>query len=211
MSARRLLWLLPAVVYALFWIWYTPLGGPLSAAEIEHYSALLARDGSEPERVANLRRFMEEDRGHQFVMVNLLHLQAQPQTLPATGAGADAEALLGHYMEHMYPALARRACHPVFAGTAVAGAMDLVGIDDASTWSQAALMRYRSRRDLLEIATDPAFGGRHDYKIAALEQTIAFPVEPVLYLSDPRLLLALILLSVVALIDTLLPARRSDR
>ncbi len=203
MTARVLLWGLPALAYAAFWIWYTPLGAPLSAAEIDRYAALLAARGGEPQRLAGMRRFMEEDDGGQFVMVNLLHLQAQPPELPATGAGADADALLGHYMEHMYPALLRRACHPVFAGAAVFDAMDLVGIDGAETWSQAALMRYRSRRDLLEIATDPAFDSRHDYKIAALEKTIAFPVEPVLYPSDPRLLLALTLLVLIGGIDAL--------
>ncbi|MEQ8859749.1 MAG: hypothetical protein RIC56_13980 [Pseudomonadales bacterium] len=208
MIGRLLLWGLAALVYAVFFVWYTPLGGPLTTAEIDHFTSLLTQEGRDPERVAALRRFMEDDDGGQFIMVNLLHMQADPPTLSATGPGADADALLGHYMEHMYPALAQRACHPVFAGTAVYGAMDLVGIEGAETWSQAALMRYRSRRDLLEIATNPAFGGRHEYKLAALEKTIAFPVEPGFYLSDPRLLLALLLLVVAGAIDALLYRRR---
>ena len=35
---------------------------------------------------------------------------------------------------------------------------------------------------------------KHDFKVAALEKTIAYPVETALYLSDPRFLLALILI-----------------
>ena len=62
-------------------------------------------------------------------------------------------------------------------------------------------MRYRSRRDMLEITADPRFGERHEYKMAGLEKTIAFPVKPTLYLSDPRLLLALILFAFTSLID----------
>jgi len=36
--------------------------------------------------------------------------------------------------------------------------------------------------------------GEHEYKVAALEKTIAFPAEPDLYLGDPRMILGLFLL-----------------
>ena len=61
------------------------------------------------------------------------------------------------------------------------------------TWTQGAGVRYRSRRDLLEISTNPAFQGRHEFKIAAMQKTIAFPIDPWFQLGDPRLLLALFL------------------
>ena len=50
------------------------------------------------------------------------------------------------------------------------------------TWTQGAGMRYRSRRDLLEIATNPAFRGSHEFKVAAMRKTIAFPIDPWLQL-----------------------------
>jgi hypothetical protein len=141
---------------------------------------------------------MEEDSGGQFIMVNVIDMAAEPAELPATGPGASADELLDHYMEHMYPELLRRACHPVFAGAVVGTALDLAGIEGAESWTRVALMRYRSRRDMLEISTNPAFGDRHDYKLAAMDKTIAIPVETQLYLSDPRALLALVLLMSVA-------------
>jgi len=204
---RRLLWVLPAVLYGVFWFWYTPTGGPLTAAEIERFSAAVA--GGDPERVARLRQFMQQDTGRSLVMVNLLDLADAPPTLPGTGPGASADALMDHYMAHMYGELFRRACHPVFYGDVVAAAMDLAGIEGAEAWSRVGLVRYRSRRDLLEIATDPRFGDRHDYKIAALEKTIAVPVEPRLYLGDLRLLLALLLLTGVLLADRALTRNRT--
>jgi hypothetical protein len=197
--SRAALWLIPAMLYAVFWFWYTPLGGPLTAAEMERFAAAIA--GDDPERGARLRRFMTEDTGRQFIMVNLLDMAKAPGELPATGPGASADDLLDHYMEHMYPELLRRASHPLLAGPAVSTAMDVVGIDGAAEWTRVGLMRYRSRRDLLEIATDPRFGARHEYKVAALEKTIAFPIEPQLYLSDLRLLLALVLVAGIALLD----------
>ena len=86
--------------------------------------------------------------------------------------------------------------------------MDVVGIEGAERWDTAALMRYRSRRDLLEIALNPIFAGKHDFKTAALDKTIAYPVETQVYLSDPRFLLALILLAALGLLDLLIYRRR---
>ena len=86
-------------------------------------------------------------------------------------------------------------------GSAVYPTMDLVGIEGAENWDQAALFRYRSRRALLEILTNPAFNGKHHFKTAALDKTIAYPIETSLYLGDPRLLLGLIILALTALID----------
>jgi hypothetical protein len=206
--ARLALWLVPALLYAGFWVWYTPLGGPLTAAEIDRILARVESAGGNSERSARLRRFMEEDTGRQFIMVNVIDMADDPVELPATGPGASAADLMSHYMEHMYSELFKRACHPVLLGEAVFGALDLVGIDGAESWSHVGLMRYRSRRDMIEIATDPAFGGRHEYKVAALDKTIAYPVEPQLYLSDLRFLLALALLALVALVDVVASALR---
>jgi len=96
----------------------------------------------------------------------------------------------------MIPALFARACHPVLYGTAASTAPELFGIENARNWTVGAGMRYRSRRDLLEIATNPAFKDSHEFKIAAINKTIAFPIDPWFHLGDPRLLLALVFLVV---------------
>jgi hypothetical protein len=56
--------------------------------------------------------------------------------------------------------------------------------------------------------TNPEFMSRHDFKIAALTKTIAYPTESKIYMSDPRFLFALILLALVALIDIAVFRRR---
>jgi hypothetical protein len=68
-------------------------------------------------------------------------------------------------------------------------------------------MRYRSRRDMMEIAVNPAFRGSHAFKVAAMQKTIAFPVDPWFQLGDPRLVLGLLFL-VVGLAVSWLGARR---
>lgn len=144
-------------------------------------------------------------------MVNVLDMAENPPSVAGAEPGESAQSLLGRYMEYMYPALLARACHPVYAGSAVSPALDLVGLPGAESWTQGALMRYRSRRDLVEIATNPVFAERHKFKLAALDKTVAFPVENQLYLSDLRFLLALLLFSLCSLIDMLIWRRTSGR
>jgi len=206
--SRALLWSVPAVFYLLFCYWYTDFGGPLSPREIAAFTEQMRANGAGPAQIANLQQFMESDTGRQFVMVNNIDMAENPPTVAGAEPGETAGQLMNRYMEHMYPELFKRACHPVFAGVAVFNAMDVVGIEGAERWDTAALMRYRSRRDLLEIALNPIFGGKHDFKTAALDKTIAYPVETQVYLSDPRFLLALILLAVLGLLDLLIYRRR---
>ena len=88
-------------------------------------------------------------------------------------------------------------------GSAISPAIDLVNADGMENWDSAAIFRYRTRRDMLEIATNPAFSERHDYKLAALDKTIAFPIETKINFGDPRLLLGLLLVAVTSLLNNL--------
>lgn len=207
MPTRVKIWLLPALLYTLFLFWYTDFGGPLSDAEVDAFLATMKTNGSDSEVIAFIERFAREDSGKQFLMVNNIDYNENPADVANAEPGETAEQLMARYMEHMIPALLMRACHPVLMGSAVYPTMDLVGIDGAESWDAAALFRYRSRRAFLEIVTNPAFRGKHHFKTAALEKTIAYPIEPQLYLGDPRLLLGLILLALTALVDLLWPSR----
>jgi hypothetical protein len=86
--------------------------------------------------------------------------------------------------------------------------MDLVGIEGAETWDQAALMRYKSRRTMMEIVTNPNMMNRHDFKIAALQKTIAYPVEPFGFYSDMRLIFGMLIAIVGLSIRLFLTSKR---
>ena len=193
-------WISLIVIYLSFFIWYTDLGGKLTDDEIEYYAnkfeSNALKDGRvlEPRIKELLQKFMEEDSGKQFMMVNVIDMSENPTFPDGTLAIESSDVLMNEYMEHMYGELLKRASHPAYFGSAVNGSMDLVGIENAEIWERAALFRYKSRRAFLEIVTHPNMNSKHKYKIAALEKTIAFPVENQFYLGDPRLLLGLILL-----------------
>ena len=199
MNNSMKIWISLLVIYAGFFLWYTDMGGKLDEEEIKFFLEKLEENASvnsddSRTQISRIKRFMEEDTGRQFLMVNNIDMNENPEDVEGAEPGESAESLLDRYMEHMYSQLIKRACHPVFAGYAIHPSMDLVGIEGAEIWDQAVLMRYKSRRAFMEVVTHPNMLSKHDFKVAALEKTIAYPVETALYLSDPRFLLALILI-----------------
>jgi len=195
MTRTRWIWAILAGLWVAFFSWYTSFGGPLNDEEIAHYIALIEsrEPAPPPDRVAILRKFMEEDTGDDFVMVNVIDMYETPLQIEGVKPGETSDEVMAKYMAYMYPALFSRACHPVIYGTAANTAMDLMNADGMEQWTTGAGMRYRSRRDLLEIAMNPAFAGSHEFKVAAMRKTIAFPIDPWSQLGDPRLVLALLL------------------
>ena len=202
--SRALIWGIPALLYVVFVGWYTDFGGPLRGDEIARYVALFEAQGQSPESIARVREFMESDSGRQFLMLNAVDYADDPPDVPGAAPGESATQLMDRYMEHMYAELFKRACHPTTMGNAVHHAIDLVGVEaleHAGRWDMGAFFRYRSRRTFMDIVTIPETSGRHEFKVAALDKTIAYPVETQLHLGDARLLLGLILLSTAALAD----------
>ena len=211
-------WLILGAVYIGFFFWYTDMGGKLSQEEIQvfikKHEQNIIDDGVSPDseelqlRINILRRFMEEDNGKQFIMVNNIEMNKDPGDVLGANPGESADQLMSRYMEHMWPNLLKRASHPIFGGYAIWESMDLVGIEGAETWDQAALMRYKSRRAFMEIVTHPDMRGRHAFKIAALQKTIAFPVEPIGYYSDLRVILGMLILIIGLLFQSFFVSRR---
>jgi len=207
MNKRLILWAVPAALWLVFSFWYTDLGGPLSDEEVDEAMLYFDDSGIEPERRKLMEAFLRNDSGRQFLMVNNIDMNENPPPMPGFDPGASADDYMAHYMEHMYTELLSRASHPIFYASGLNITIDVTGIDNAEGWDTAALFRYRSRRTLLEIITNPAIGPRHAFKLAALTKTIAYPVETSLYLSDPRLLLFMLLALISAFIDIALYGR----
>ncbi len=195
LTRTRWIWAILTGLYLAFFGWYTSFGGPLTDEEIAHYIALIEsrEPAPPPERVAMLSKIMEEDSGDDFVMVNVIDMYGTPLQIEGVEPGETSDEVLAKYMAYMVPALLARASHPVLYGDAASSAMDLMNADGMEKWSTGAGMRYRSRRDVLEISTNPAFAGSHEFKIAAMRKTIAFPIDPWMQLGDPRFVLALLL------------------
>jgi len=198
---RSRAWIVLGVLYAAFFLWYTPLGGPLSEAEIASYETKLRGFGGDDGALERWRAFMRSDTGDDFAMWNALDLRDVPEPVEGVPPGASSADVMRLYGEPFFRRAVRDAAHPVVMGAAAAEALDVWGIDGARHWDQGALVRYRSRRDLMDqvvaLAERAAEGDDlHRFKVAALEKTIAFPLDPWFHVGDPRLVLALAFLGV---------------
>jgi hypothetical protein len=191
------IWILAAMTYLAFRLWYDGLGKPLTVDEIAHFSQIIqerAGEGLTTGEVATLGKFMEEDDGKEFLMVNLVQFNASPVTHPETGQDIRAPELLTEYTKPFMGKILRRAGHPVIAGQSLGGYLDAWSTPPDPGWHMAGLVRYRSRRDAIELSiADPTFATIHKYKIAAIKQTFAFPIKTQVALyASPRLSVALV-------------------
>ena len=201
-------WVGGLALYGAFAFWYNNLGGALTPAEIDSYLAGddLLRD---PERLANARAFLEGDDGGEFFMLNLIRLNPGPVPMPDSDELQPAQRVLEVYTDHFMPALFARAGHPAFVGPAAARYVEHWGVEPDPGWTFAGIIRYRSRRDMMELATDPAFDPAHAYKIAAMASTLAFPVAPALMFFGPRVWVGLGLALLAALAHLAIQSRRA--
>jgi hypothetical protein len=182
------------VLYGVFFSWYTSFAGPLADDEIDGYLTALRAAGASDNRLEMWRAFMESDTGGDFAMLNAIELREVP--LPAAGVepGENSADVLGRYTQPFLGSALWNAAHPVMFGAAAAPAIDLWGIPGAEQWTSGALVRYRSRRDLMEQAVYASGLDIHRFKVAAMEKTLAYPLDPWWHLGDPRLVLGLLVL-----------------
>ena len=199
------IWVTTLLVYLVFRLWYDGLRKPLTAEEVEEYTRLLEERAGAGDEVdlAVMRKFLEEDDGKEFIMMNLLHYNPSPMKHPDTGQDARAESILQEYFRPFMGQVIRRGGHPVIAGSAVGGYLDAWNTPPDPGWHGAGLIRYRSRRDIIELSLASAkFQDLHKYKVAALKQTISFPTQTQMGLyASPRVTVALVLALVAALLQ----------
>jgi hypothetical protein len=97
------------------------------------------------------------------------------------------------------PEVLKRGGHPAFAAPAAGDYVEHWGVEADPGWTFSGIIRYRSRRDMMILATDPRFDDAHAYKIAAIANTLAFPVAPTLVFIGPRVWIGLGLALLAAL------------
>jgi len=193
------IWVATLLVYVAFRLWYDGLRKPLTAEEVEEYTRLFEQragaGASDEVDLAVMRKFLEEDDGKEFIMMNLLQYNPSPMKHPDTGQDAQAGSILQEYFRPFMGQVMRRAGHPVIAGRAVGGYLDAWNTPPDPGWHGAGLIRYRSRRDIVELSLASAkFPDLHKYKVAALKQTIAFPTQTQMGLyASPRVTVAMAL------------------
>ena len=172
------IWLTAAALYLVFLYWYNNWSGPIVAGEIDSYiKHFSAGSGAQHTDVEVLRRFLEEDDGKEFVMQNFVTLHPGKMSHPVTGEQVNPQDVIGAYFKPFAKALFKRGGHPVFMARKVGGYIDSWNVDGDPQWAATAMMRYRCRRDLIEMASDSRFSKIHVFKTSSIEKTVSFPVQ----------------------------------
>ena len=177
-----LIWIVMAVLYAVFWLWYSGTKGKLSQTEVESYMQQFESKGVNADNLANLRHFLEKDDGREWFMINLLELKSPKR---------ESSKLLQRYTKTFMAGMFRRAGHPFFVAIAAAKNIENLNCDDADNWSSTGIVRYRSRRDCAETLLDTFGSDHHADKLASLTKTLAFPARANLLMGSPRVLVAM--------------------
>ncbi|MGE0044510.1 MAG: hypothetical protein AB7J28_05560 [Hyphomonadaceae bacterium] len=201
MDEALLIWGAALAAYILFRAWYDNWRGPLSTNEIERFVAAIAgTPGAAVNDLAIVRRFLEEDDGREFFMLNLVRENPNDAPDPETGAMVPGRILTQRYAKAFMPALFARAGHPAIVARPAGGYLDAWNAAPDPGWSVVGYMRYRSRRDMAALASDPRFHHIHPFKIAGVAQTFSFPTRPMIRtLLGPRVWIALLLALIAAL------------
>jgi hypothetical protein len=192
------------LLYGAFLAWYGGKGKPLSGQEVDSLLAEMQRQAGKPvqsdEEAPILKEFRElskSDDGREYYMVNLLKFRKQAHYPEGSPFGDDPLAANDRYNRAIIPLLLKRGGHPVFLGQ-VQG--QFIHPDENDDWDQVAMVRYRSRRDMMKMAAEIAGLGVDIHKWAALEKTQVFPIKPVVSLFFVRATVAVLLFIVMVLV-----------
>lgn len=198
-----LVWVVAAALYGWFRWFYDNRRAPLAETEIDALIPRLPEHArANVEEIARLRDFLLHDDGREFAMLNLVKLAAQPVSHPETGVATPAARLLEGYTRVFFRALVRKACHPAMAARVIGGYLDSWNVAADPGWTIVGYIRYRSRRDMMELVTDPRFANAHLFKIAATPVTLSFPTAPrVLIYASPRITVGLAIALLAALLQ----------
>ena len=196
-------WLVALALSAAFLLWHQPwFSKPLTPAEIDAaFAASVDRATALPEsEKVKLRAFFASDDGRPFYNVNLMlyrdvAIYADGNQRPGIRTGADAA---NAYSRAIIPLLLARGSYPVFISSKISNLLE-EGAPGADFFQEVAIVRYRSRRDMLDMISDPVYMAGAPHKFASLAKNVAVPTTGFVPL-DASIVIPLILFGLAALV-----------
>ena len=102
------------------------------------------------------------------------------------------------YSKSIFPLLLKYGSHPVFVSK-VQGRFLVT--ENSEDWDQVAMVRYRSRRDFIKMATEAGKKNLGEDKWLSIQKTHVFPVKSIIHFGSIRLGLAVVLIIMIFIIN----------
>lgn len=201
-------------LYAAFWTWQTPfwLRGALTPEEVDFHFQLMEKNlampaGEKAAVLARLRAWALADDGKPVFMLNLMRYYPQLRRFEGAPEFAGTPLESNAYYETAVTPLAFAAgAYPLFGGM-TQGENIIEDSAELDNWSRVIVMRYPSRRAVLELFANPAYAPLEPYKMTAL-QVVLVPTQGDLVIPELRWLVGGVLLLLFFLIGWLRAARQ---
>ncbi|MEM1378564.1 MAG: hypothetical protein AAGG69_14370 [Pseudomonadota bacterium] len=176
---RRAVYFFTPIVLLLvgFYVWHTPMRGPLTEAEIDAFIASQAEKGGTVWTSEEaFEAFLRNDDGRPFVMINLMEFRERAQYSDENASNTDmtGEEAGVIYGQSVLPQLLIRGSYPISRAARHNTIINSVG-QQAGEFDSFAMVRYRSRRDLIDMIGSEGFQAAEIHKWASLENTLVAP------------------------------------
>ena len=156
--------LIPLTILFVFMYWYQWSANVLSPAEVDRYMGIIEAQTQTPgaqHDLPALRQFLNEDDGKPVYTVNLYKFRELADYPKATGLSGTGEQAYDRFSNIMVPLMIKRGSHPIFGST---------WADQAnSNWDRIVIVKYRSRRDLVDLFATDDFAEASLHKWASLQ------------------------------------------
>lgn len=156
---------LGVVIFIASMTWYQWSAHPLTDSEVDSYMATIEAQRQKPgarHDLLALRNFLASDDGKPIYTVNLYQFHAianYADQSEFSGSGRDA---YDRFSKVMIKLMIQRGSHPIF------GSQWTHGVN--SQWDRIVIIRYRSRRDLVDLFATDAFADASQHKWASLRK-----------------------------------------
>ena len=169
---------------------------PMTAVEVDDYLAQISEFTHIPgaqHDLNELRGFFSSDDGESFYTVNLYKYHENAQYLTPKSPSISGRGAYDKFSSVMIKLLLNNHSYPVFGSNW----LDL----SENGWDSIVIVKYRSRRDMAKIFSDPKFSMASTHKWASIQKHERFIVKA-LHLPEVNMLFALVIVMLLAILLT---------
>jgi hypothetical protein len=172
--------------YIALLFWYEWSARTLSPSEVDDYMAVIEGQTQVPgarHDLPALRSFLEQDDGKPVYTVNMYRFHDIASYPQGSGYGGTGEQAYERFSKVMIPLMISRGSHPIYGS-------NWVDVSN-SRWDRIVIVRYRRRRDLVDLFATDDFADASLHKWASLADHDRMLVQAV-HIPDGRFLIMII-------------------